>query len=98
MSKLKLQAAASATPVRAMSCVRTEQREAASAAQAEGETSGRDDEKAEAARVASVTPGRAMTPVRAMSCMRAEQREVASAAQAEGENSGRDDEQAEAAE
>ena len=40
MSKLKLQAAASATPVRAMSCVRAEQREAASAAQAEGENSG----------------------------------------------------------
>ena len=40
MSKLKLQAAASVTPVRAMSCVRAEQREAASAAQAEGENSG----------------------------------------------------------
>ena len=45
MSKLKLQAAASATPVRAMSCVRAELREAASAAQAEGENSGRDDER-----------------------------------------------------
>ena len=32
-----------------MSCVRVEQREAASAAQAEGENSGRDDEQAEAA-------------------------------------------------
>ena len=40
MSRLKLQAAASVTPVRAMSCVRAEQREAASAAQAEGENSG----------------------------------------------------------
>ena len=49
MSKLKLQAAASVTPVRAMSCVRAEQREAASAAQAEGKNSGRDDERAEAA-------------------------------------------------
>ena len=37
MSKLKLQAAVSATPIRAMSCVCAEQREAASAAQAEGE-------------------------------------------------------------
>ena len=49
MSKLKLQAAASVTPVRAMSCVRAEQREAASAAQAEGENSGRDYEQAESA-------------------------------------------------
>ena len=53
MSKLKLQAAVSATPIRAMSCVRAEQREAASAAQAESENSGgddeRDDERAEAA-------------------------------------------------
>ena len=49
MSKLKLKAAASVTPVRAMSCVRDEQCEAASAAQAEGENSGRDDEQAEAA-------------------------------------------------
>jgi hypothetical protein len=49
MSKLKLQVAASAMPVRAMSCVRAEQREVASAAQAEGENSGRDDEQAEAA-------------------------------------------------
>ena len=42
MSKLKLQAAASVTPVRATSCVRAEQSEAASAAQAEGENSGRE--------------------------------------------------------
>ena len=35
LSELKLQAAASVTPVRAMSCVRAEQREAASAAEAE---------------------------------------------------------------
>ena len=49
MSELKLQSAASVTPVRAMSCVRDEQREAAGAAQAEGENSGRDDERAEAA-------------------------------------------------
>ena len=49
MSKLKLQAAASVTPVRAISCVRAEQYELASAAQAEGENSGRDDEQAEAA-------------------------------------------------
>ena len=49
MSKLKLQAAASVTPVKAMSCVRAERREAASAAQAEGENIGRDDERAEAA-------------------------------------------------
>ena len=34
MSKLKLQVAASARPLRVMSCVRAEQREAASAAQA----------------------------------------------------------------
>ena len=78
MSKLKLPAAASVTPVRAMSCVLAERREAASAAQAkartaaeimsklklqaaasvreaasaaqaEGESGGRDDEQAEAA-------------------------------------------------
>ena len=49
MSELKLQAAASVTPVRAMSCVRAEQHEAACAAQAKGENSGRDDERAEAA-------------------------------------------------
>jgi hypothetical protein len=49
MSELKLQAAASVTPVRAVSCTRAEQREAASAAQAEGENSGRDDEHAGAA-------------------------------------------------
>ena len=49
MSKLKLQAAASVTPVTAMSCVHAKQREAASAAQAKGENSGRDDEQAESA-------------------------------------------------
>ena len=40
MSELKLQAAASVTPVRAMSCTRVEQREAACATQAEGEKGG----------------------------------------------------------
>jgi hypothetical protein len=40
MSELKLQAAGSVKPVRAMSCVCAEQREADCAAQAEGENSG----------------------------------------------------------
>ena len=43
MSELKLQAAASVKPVRAMSCTRAEQREEACPAQAEGENSDRDD-------------------------------------------------------
>ena len=41
LSELKLQAAASVEPVREMSCTRAEQREAACAAQAEGESGGR---------------------------------------------------------
>jgi hypothetical protein len=49
MSELNLQAAASVTPVRAMGCSGAEQCEEASAAQAEGENSGREDERAEAA-------------------------------------------------
>ena len=49
MSELKLQAAASVKPVRAMSCMCAEQREAACATQAEGEKGGRDDDGAEAA-------------------------------------------------
>ena len=49
MSELRLQAAASVMPVRAMSCTRTEQREAACVAQAEGEKGGREDDGAEAA-------------------------------------------------
>jgi hypothetical protein len=44
MSELKPKAAASVEPVRAISCTRAEQREAACAARAEGERSGRDDE------------------------------------------------------
>ena len=44
MSELKLQAAGSVKPVRAMSCMCAEQREAACAAQAEGENGGRDGE------------------------------------------------------
>ena len=62
MRKLKLQAAANVTPVRAMSCTRAEQREVACAAQAEGESSSRDDERAEAA-----GGGESVTPVRATS-------------------------------
>jgi hypothetical protein len=49
MSELKLQAAASVTSVRAMSCMCAEQRKTDCAAQAEGENSGLDDERAEAA-------------------------------------------------
>jgi hypothetical protein len=49
MSKLKLQAAESVTPVRAMGCSGAKRCEEAGAAQAEGENSGRDDERAEAA-------------------------------------------------
>jgi hypothetical protein len=49
MSELKLQAAASVMPVRAMRCTRAEQREAACATQAEGEEGGREDDGAEAA-------------------------------------------------
>jgi hypothetical protein len=49
MSELKLQVAASVKPVRAMSCMCAEQREAACATQAEGEKGGRDDDGAEAA-------------------------------------------------
>jgi hypothetical protein len=49
MIELKLQAAASVKPVRAMSCMCAEQREAACATQAEGEKGGRDDDGAEAA-------------------------------------------------
>jgi hypothetical protein len=44
MMELKLQAAASVTPVRAMGCSGAKRCEAACAAQAEGENSGRDDE------------------------------------------------------
>ena len=51
MSELKLQAAASVKPVRAMSCTRAEQGEVACAAQAKGVDSGRGDEKAEPAGV-----------------------------------------------
>ena len=40
MIELRLQAVASVKPVRAMSCMCAEQREAACAAQAEGENSG----------------------------------------------------------
>ena len=88
MSELKLQAAASVTPVRAMSCVRAEQQEAACAAQAKGETSGQDDEQAEAV-------GGGERHARQGDELRA--RRAASVAQAEGKNSGRDDERAEAA-
>ena len=91
MSKLKLQVAASARPLRVMSCVRAEQREAASAAQARARTAAEMMSELKLQVVASARP------LRVMSCVRAEQREAASAAQAEGENSGRDDEQAEAA-
>ena len=49
MSELNLQEAAIVTPVRAMGCSGAEQCEEASAAQAEGENRGRDDERAEAA-------------------------------------------------
>ena len=49
MSKLKLQAAESVTPVRAMGCSGAKRCEEAGAAQAEGESSGRDIERAEAA-------------------------------------------------
>jgi hypothetical protein len=62
MRKLKLQAAANVTPVRAMSCTRAEHREVACAAQAEGESSSRDDERTEAA-----GGGESVTPVRATS-------------------------------
>ena len=91
MSELKLQAAASVTPVRAMSCVCAEQREAASAAQARARTA------AEMMSELKLHVAASVTPVRAMSCVRAEQHEAASAAQAKGETSGRDDEQAVAA-
>ena len=74
MSRLKLQAAASVTPVRAMSCVRAEQPvspkpRARTAAEMMSEL------KLHVA--ASVTPVRLI--VRAMSCMRAEYREAACA-------------------
>ena len=56
MIELKLQAAASVTPVRSMGCMRAKQCEAALSpklrvrkAQAEGEKGGRDDDRAEAA-------------------------------------------------
>jgi len=51
MIELKLQAAASLTPVGAMGCTRAGQREVACAAQAKGVDSGRGDEKAEPAGV-----------------------------------------------
>ena len=73
MIRLKLQAAASVPPVGAISCTRAKQREAACAAQAEGGSSGRDDERA----VAAV--GGERDARRAMSCMRAERREAACA-------------------
>jgi hypothetical protein len=92
MSKLKLQAGASVTPVRAMSCVRAEQRERGPVPpKPRARTAAEIMSKLKLQAAASVTP------VRAMSCVRAEQREAASAAQAEGENCGRDDEQAETA-
>jgi len=62
MNELKLQAAASLTSVRAMSCTRAEHREVACPAQAEGESSSRDDERTEAA-----DGGESVTPVRATS-------------------------------
>jgi len=77
MSRLKLQAAASVKPVREMSCTRAEQREAACDAQAEGESGGRDDDRAEAA-------GSGERQARqGNELKRAEQREAACAAQAE---------------
>ena len=95
MIELKLQAAASVTPVRAMGCMHAKQCEAAlpptpraRKAQAEGEKGGRDDERAEAAGGSE--------------CHACEGNELhapssARAAQAEGEGNGRDDEKAEAA-
>ena len=77
MSELKLQAAASVTPVRAMSCVCAEQREAASAAQARARTAAEMMSELKLHVAASVTPVRLI--VRAMSCMRAEYREAACA-------------------
>jgi len=70
MIELRLQAAASVTPVRAMSCTRAEQREEACASRAEGENGGREDDLSELKLQAAGVP-----PVRAMSCARAEQRE-----------------------
>jgi hypothetical protein len=80
MSKLKLQAAESVTPVGAMGCTRArrpvpQEPKARTAAEILSEL------KLQAA--ASVEP------VREMSCTRAEQREAACDAQAEGENGGR---------
>ena len=93
MSELNLQEEAIVTPVRAMGCSGAKRCEEAGAAQAEGENSGRDDERGEAA-----GGGESITPVRAMSCMReGSVHEAACVAQAEGENSGRDIERAEAA-
>jgi hypothetical protein len=48
MSELKQKAAASVKPVRAISCTRAERRDSAMCCGAEGEGSGRDDERAEA--------------------------------------------------
>ena len=87
MIELRLQAAASVKPVRAASCKRAEQREAACAAQAKGENSGRDIERAEAAvemmSRLKLQAAASVKPVREMSCTRAEQREAACDAQAE---------------
>ena len=80
MSKLKLQAAASVTPVRAMSYVRAERREAQPVPPMP-----RPRTAAEMMSRLKLQAAASVTPVRAMSCVRAEQREAASAAQAEGE-------------
>jgi len=82
MSKLKLQAAASVTPVGAMGCTHA-RRPVPQGPKARTAAEMMSELKLQAA--ASVKP------VRAMSCTRAEQREEACPAQAEGENSGRDD-------
>ena len=86
MSELRLQAAASVKPVRAMSCARAERREAACAAEPRA--------RAAAEMMSELKPKAAASvePLRAISCTRAEQREAACAARAEGERSGRDDE------
>ena len=85
MSELRLQAAASVKPVKAMSCVRSGARRPVL----------REPRARSAAEMMSELKPKAaasVEPVRAISCTRAEQREAACAARAEGERSGRDDE------
>ena len=76
VSEQKPKAAASVEPVRAISCTRAEQRDAACAAEARAWAAAEVMSELKPKAAASIKP------VRAISCTRAEQREAACAARA----------------